>query len=207
MHVVREAVALLLLVAILAACQAIGPLAPKNPTEIGLRSGDLPSTLQRCPGSGDLTSYLRTARTEGGSAWDELQTTWRTLQHEGAQQAAVAVYASDRAACTMRLGTGPGSSASSLVVRYHDDRAALAAYQRGMLGFPTPGQDEQVPGLQQGAATGLSQESWLLEQNAAGRSVFVACWQRGSYTGFFLAVDLDPLHARQAVTSIAARMP
>ncbi len=209
MRVARETVVVLaaILATVLAACQATGPLAPKDPADVGLRPVDLPSTLRRCPGSGDLGDHLRATGAEGGPARDELQAAWRTLQREGAQQAAVAVYASDRASCTARLGTGPGPNASSLVVRYRDDGAALGAYRQGMLGFPTPGQDEQVPGLQQGTATGLGQDSWLLEQNAAGRSVFVAYWRRGSYTAFFLAVDLDPLHARQAVGSIAARMP
>ena len=206
MRVAGERAVVLLASVLLAACQAVGPLAPKDPAQIGLRSGDLPSTLQRCPGSGDLAGYLSRTGPEGSAARGELQASWRTLQHEGAQQAAVAVYAADRAACAARLGTGPGPNATSLVVRYRDDGAALDAYRQGVLGFPTPAQDEQIPGLRQGAATGLGQDSWLLQQSAAGRSVFVAYWRRGSYTAFFLAVDLDPLHAREAVGAMGARM-
>jgi hypothetical protein len=207
MRVAHGAAIALMLAALLVACQTAGPSAPKDPADIGLRPGDLPSTLQRCPGSGELTGYLKAIGAGGGPARDELEATWQALQHDGAKQAAVAVYASDRTACNARLGTGPGESASSLIVRYRDDQAAFNAYRQGMLGFPTPDQEEQIPGLQQGAATGLGQQSWMLQQNAAGRSVFVACWQRDSYTAFFLAVDLDSLHARQAVGMVADRMP
>jgi hypothetical protein len=189
---------------VLAACE--GPAAPTapDPSQIALQTGDLPPDVRRCPASGDLDGYLRELRNP--LAHDELAAAWSDLRRQGATSAALAVYSAQPAACEARLGAGDGTNVSSLVVHFRSDDAAAAAYQRGLLGFSTPGEDEEVQGLTRGAATGLGRNAWLVERQVSGRSMLVAYWQRHAVAVFLIGVDEDPLHARQALTAIDGRI-
>jgi hypothetical protein len=189
----------------LVGCQVAGA-PPPDPVQIMLQPGDLPADLHRCPASGDLDGYLRSL---AGSppAHDELVGAWHDLQHAGAQAAALAVYAVQGQACAARLGTGSGTSVASLVVRFRDDGAAAAAYQRGVLGFTTPSEDADVPAMTRGAATGIGRNAWILERSVQGRAVIVGLWERDAVLVLYVAVDADPLNAKRALSTVDGRIP
>jgi hypothetical protein len=190
----------------LVACQAPGaPSVP--PVQIGLQQGDLPAALVRCPAPGDLGAYLRSPQPNQQPAHDELLGAWQDLQHHGAARAALTVYAAQQTACAARLGAGEGASVSSLVVEFHDDGAAAAAYQRGVLGFTTPSDDAEVPGMNRGAATGIGQNAWVLQRSVGGRALIVGLWARHSVLVLFVAVDADPLNAKKALSAVDGRIP
>ena len=197
-----SALTLLLLVA----CNLSGAAPPPDPAAISLRPGDLPSELQRCPASGDIGSYLRFLQRTSPPAHDELASTWRDLQQKGASVAAVSVASQQPAACSARVGTGLGPNATTLVVRFKDGGAASAAYARGVLGFATPSADEDVPGMARGAATGIGRNAWVLERSVNERSLIVGLWQRHTIVVLFVAVDIDPLHAKQAIAMVDSRI-
>jgi len=187
------------------ACEGTGaPSVP--PVQIGLQQGDLPATLLRCPTSGDVGAYLRSPK-PNQPAHDELLAAWQDLQHHGASQAAVTIYAAQQAACAARLGTGEGTNVSSLVVEFHTDSAAAAAYQRGVLGFTTPNEDAEITGMDRGAATGIGRNSWVLERSVDGRNLIVGLWERDAVLVLFLAVDADPLNAKRALAAVDGRIP
>jgi hypothetical protein len=189
----------------LAACDGVGA-PPPDPTRIGLQQGDLPATLDRCPASGDVDGFVRSLQRSDPAAHDELLTAWRDLQRRGAVQAAVTVYAAQPAACSARLGTGDGTSVTSVVVRLRDDGAAAAVYQGGVLGFTTPSEDAEVPGMTRGAATGFGRNAWVLESSVQGRSLIVGLWERNAVLVLVVAVDADPLHAKQAMATVDGRI-
>ena len=190
----------------LAACQPPALVPPPDPVAIALQPGDLPSDYQRCQPSGAIDGYLRFLATHDAAAHDELAAAWQDARGHGAQAGAVTVYADQPAACAARLATGPGPNATSVVVRFQDESTAHRAYQRGMLGFATPNEDQQVDGLTTGAATGLGQSSWMLERTEAGRTLLVAYWEHGQVMVMYLAVDVDPLHAKQAMATLDGRI-
>jgi hypothetical protein len=191
----------------LAACQAPGPAGPPDPGRVGLRAGDLPETLQRCPASGMVDGYLRSLQGANRAAHDELAAAWQDLKRHGAAQAAVTVYAERPAACNARLGTGEGASVSTLVVSFEDESAAGDAYQRGVLGFTTLGEDQEVEDMKRGAATGFGRNAWVVERSVQGRSLIVGLWERDQVAVLFVAVDEDPLHAKQALSAVDGRIP
>jgi hypothetical protein len=191
----------------LVACDAALVSQPPDPGPIGLQQGDLPSNMPRCPASGPIDGYLRELQTKDPAAHDELQAAWRDLQKTGATRAAVAVYATQPGACTARLGAGSGSSMTSLVVAFKDETVASDAFRRGVLGFATPSDDQQVDGMTRGFATGLGDSSWMLERSIQGRSLIVAYCERHAVTAFVVATDTDPLHAKQAAAAVAGRIP
>jgi hypothetical protein len=190
---------------VLVACQSsVAP--PATPVQIGLQGGDLPGNLRRCQASGDVDGYLAFLQANGPQAHDELAAARKDLRAHGGEQAAVAVYTAQPPACAARLGTGAGTSVSSIVVRFRDDGSAESAYRRGLLGFSTPSEDQEVAGMERGAATGLGQNAWVLDRAIAGRTLIVAYWQHGAVTVLYLAVDADPLHAKQAIGMIDGRI-
>jgi hypothetical protein len=191
---------------VLIACAAPGA-APPNPVQIGLQRGDLPADLRQCPDSGAIDAYLRGLERASAPAHSELAAAWRELQGHGAGAAAVAVYAAQPAACGARLGAGDGPSASSVVVRFRDDSAAAAAYQQGVLGFTTPSEDAEVADMTRGAATGIGRNSWVLQRSVQGRALIVGLWERNTVLVLFVAVDVDPLHAKQALSTMDGRIP
>ena len=163
--------------------------------------------IGRCPGSGAIDGYLRELGRRNPGARDELRTAWADLKRRGAVSAAVAVYTARAVACDARLGAGDGPSTSSLVVAFQSEEAAAGAYRQGMLSFTTPGADEEVDGLVQGAATGLGRSAWIVQRQVNGRATLVAYWQRHTVAAMVIAVDEDPLHARQALTAVDGRIP
>jgi hypothetical protein len=190
-----------------AACSVTGA-SSRPPTQIGLQQGDLPADLSRCPASGDVTAFARSLPPGSPAAQDELLNAWEDLKRQGATRGAVTVYAAQpAAACSARLGSGEGANVTSLVVEFRDEGAAEAAYRRGVLGFTTPSEDAEVPDLTRGAATGLGQNAWLLQRSIGGRSLIVGLWHRHAVLVLFLAVDEDPLHAKQALSSVDGRIP
>ena len=191
----------------LAACDAATLTPPPDPVKIGLQAGDLPASLQRCSASGDVDAYLRDVQGRNRDAHDELAAAWTDLQRRGATGAAVAVYAEQPAACGARLGTGAGPNVSSVVVRFKDEKAAASAFRRGMLGFSTPSEDEEIDDMTLGPATGLGRNAWVLERSVQGRSLIVALWERHEVTVLLMAADADPLHAKRALAAIDGRMP
>jgi hypothetical protein len=190
----------------LVACQGPGAT-PPDPAQVGLQRGDLPAELHRCPASGDVAAFARSLQPADAAAHDELQSAWRDLQHGGAMQAAVTAYTVQPAACTARIGTGDGTSVTSFVVRFRDDGAATSAYQRGVLGFTTPSEDAEVPNMARGAATGIGRNAWVLQRSVGGRSLIVGLWERDAVLVLFVAVDADPLHAKQALSQVDGRIP
>ena len=191
------------------ACNVTGPPAvpQPDPTAISLQPGDLPADFQRCPASGDIMRYQKFLERTSTAGRDELASGWRDLQLNGASGAAVTVLAQQQAACAARLGTGAGPSVTTVVVRFRDESAAAAAYHRGMWGFATPSEGQEVPGLVRGAATGVGRNAWVLERSVNGRSLVVGLWQRHLIAVLFVAIDSDPLHTKQAIAAVDRRIP
>jgi len=190
----------------LAACTGVGA-PPPDPLQISLQSGDLPTGLHRCPASGAVDAFVRSLARTNPPARDELAGAWHDLQGRGAVQAAVTVYATQPDACMARLGTGPGTTVTSVVVRFQNDAAAAAAYRKGVLGFTTPNENAEIPDLTRGAATGIGRNAWILQTEVEGRSLIVGLWERDAVLVLFMAVDADPLHAKQALGAVDGRIP
>src|SRR2546430_7457904 len=156
--------------ALLAACQ-FNVTPAVDPRQIALRQGDLPADLKRCPGSGPIDGYLKALAAQDPEGHATVQQGWRQLRANGAVQGAMTVYAAAPQDCQKQPGSGAGRSAATLVARFDSDQAAALAYSKGVMGFPTPAQDEEEPGLQQGVATQLGPNSWLLQREAAGHAL------------------------------------
>jgi len=181
-------------------------IGPPNPEDIALKSGDVPSNLKPCSGSGPIAGYIAALRTKDPDGYAGLQDAWGALQSKGADAAAISAYADDPAtACTGTLGAGQGKSATSFVIRYKDEGSATTAYKRGILNFPTPQQDQQTPGLTVGVATGLGPNSWVYNRSVNGKAAYLAFWQSRQFDVMVLTADLDPGDSQKAVNAVYSR--
>jgi hypothetical protein len=189
---------------LLLACQVnVGQ--PVAPTQIALQRGDVASDLKHCPSSGMIDSYLKAVAGRDPQGHVAVQQGWRQLRAAGAAEGAMTVYSARSADCQRQPGAAAGRSAATLVARFDTDGAAASAYTKGAMGFPTPAQDEEEPGLQQGVATQLTANSWLLERQVGDHTLDVAYWQRNSYTVFFVGVDLDAVEVSRALVAVDSR--
>ena len=189
---------------VLVACQ-VSLTPPLDPAQVGLQRDDLPADLQRCSGSGSVNSYLKELAVHDPDGHATIQQGWHRLQAAGAVEGAVTVYSTLPQDCLKEPGSGSGRSAATLVTRFDTEQAATSAYPKGAMGFPTPGQDQEEPGLRQGVATQLSPNSWLLQREVGPQALEVAYWQRNAYTIFFIALDLDTVQASRALVAIDGR--
>ena len=177
-----------------------------SPTSVSLQPSDLPKDLERCPSSGDINSYLANLKTKNVDGYNGTLDAWKKLQAQGAKNAAIVSYAADPAACTGEMGTGRGRTAASFVIQFKDDGSAAIAWKHGILGFPSPTQGQQTPGLKVGTGTGLGANSWSLEEAVQGRSLYLAFWQGHSFDVFFLGEDLTQDESQRALSSVAGRV-
>src|SRR5438093_4711857 len=191
-------------VLMLAACQ-LSLSSPVDPRQIALQQVDLPADLKRCPGSGPIDGYLKGLAPEDPDGQATIQRGWRQLRSNGAVEGAMTVYSAAPQDCQKQPGSGAGRSAATLVARFDSDQTAAFAYSKGVMGFPTPAQDEEEPGLQQGVATQLGPNSWLLQRAVAGHALDVSYWQRTSYTIFFVGLELDPGELDRALLGVDGR--
>src|SRR5437868_4972714 len=91
------AAALLLNLSVLA-CQT-GSLGGRamDPAQLTVGSGEVPGDLQRCPASGSIDRYLAELKPKDQEAFQALQDSWLELKKEGANSAAIALFATGQA--------------------------------------------------------------------------------------------------------------
>jgi hypothetical protein len=92
-----------------------------------------------------------------------------------------------------------------LVAVFRDQGSAATAYRRGVLGFPTPADGQQVPGLVQGVATTLSENAWAVQRQVDGRTLHVAWFQERAFAVFLVSTDLDGSESERAAAAVASR--
>lgn len=198
-------VALLCLCLLVACTFPPGPRAPA-PDQVALRQSDLPSGWARCSWSGGIDGYLGALRQRDPASAQQVQQSWDALKDRGAQSAQVTGFSQGGQHCDPAPGTGAGPSATSWVAGYRDTDAAKAGYRQGVLGFPTPTEEREQPGLQVGVATGFGVDAWTLAQTQPASPIYLAWWREGSLTAFLVTVGFDADASRAAAMKMDGRM-
>jgi hypothetical protein len=180
--------------------------AVQDPNRLVSQAADVPADLHPCSGSGPIDGYLAALKPSNQEAFQSLDEAWTDLKKQGARSAAISVFTTTPAGCSARLGAAPGRSLANLVAVFPDDRAAAAAYQRGILGFPTPPAGAQIPGVSKGVMTGLSDNAWVAQRDVGGRSLYVAWWQDRPVAAFLVAADLDTTESARAAQAVEHRI-
>ena len=217
MYTARSVARLMLaivLILVLAACQAgsqpvVVPTPSPSPsphamaTAAILQSGEVPSGLTVCLGSGPIDVYLASLAqadtTIGARAVDQ----WQQLRALGSRDGAISLFTSSPSACNAELGaTSNAKTMVSFVARFDDSGQAHRAWEAGVFGFAAPPPNVIVAGVTRGTATGLGLSSFTYERP----SVRLASWQRSVFVALVVASSFDSSTFKTAATSVDARL-
>src|SRR5262245_4556027 len=95
------------------------PIPHTAPTAAILQSGDVPATVNACPGSGPFDVYLAVLESANPTLASQLGAQWDGLLSHGASGGAISVYAADPSACRVELGaTTTFKAVTSIVVQF-----------------------------------------------------------------------------------------
>ena len=174
-----------------------------EPTAAILQSADAPQGLVVCPGSGPIDVYLTVlVQSDAALAGKEAEQ-WLLLRSEGAESAAISIFAASPSACAAELGaTGTVRAITSFVVRFQDAGEANRAWATGVFGFQPPPVGELAAGVTRGSSTGLGESSFAYDRP----SVRLACWQRSVFVALVVASDLDLASFKAATAAIDPRL-
>jgi hypothetical protein len=202
----RGAGVLALLCACLLAACTFPPARGPTPDQVTLRQSDVSTGWSRCGWSGGIDGYLGSLRQRDPASAQQVQQSWDALKGVGAENAQVTGFSQAGQHCDPAPGSGAGPSATSWVASYRDTDAARAGYRKGVLGFPTPTQEREQPGLEVGVATGLGRDAWTLAQTQPPPQVYLAWWREGSLTVFLVTVGVAEDPSRTLARQIDGRM-
>jgi hypothetical protein len=173
------------------------------PTAAILQSGEVPATVNACPGSGPFDVYLAVLESSNSKLATQLGAQWDDLLSHGASRGAISIYAGDPTACKVELGaTTTGKAVTSIVIQFEDAGQADRAWQSGIFGFIPPSPGELLPGLVRGQGTGLGLSSFTYDRP----SVRLACWRRSVYVALVAVSNFDVTTFQAATAAIDPRL-
>jgi len=203
---------LLLIALALVACQnethpAFSPVPSPSPhaepTAAILQSGDVPSGLNVCVGSGPIDVYLSVLANSDATLATRLTDQWLKLRTQGATAGAISTFVASPSACKAELGAATNVKAmSSFVARFESEGAADRAWSAGVFGFAPPPAGELLPGLVRGTSTGLGLSSFTYDRP----SVRLACWRRSVFVALVVVSNLDLSTFKAATAAIDPRL-
>jgi hypothetical protein len=201
--------------AVVAACGPIGASSPPAPTaaSVAVKSGDLPSGLQRCDLSGDINSYLKKIQTKDPTTYSSVKSQWEAAQTHGATAADIEFYTDTAAHCTALESNGSQIDSAtyklvvSLVFQFKDQASAEKGYTtESVFGFSASSlKSSQVPATE-GTATGLGANSIVLSITISSTSFYVAVWQNKQFMVILVTLNLDTAASKKAALAANSRI-
>jgi hypothetical protein len=173
---------------------------------------DLPAGMQKCSASGDIASFLHTAKTKDPTTYASTKKSWDDAQANGATAAYVDFITDSSAHCTsLESNTADVSAANyklaiNFVIQFKDAASAAKGYtSESIFGFSAASMQGGAPALQ-GNATGLSPNSIVLSVSVATTSYYVAVWQNKAFMVILAILNIDPASAKKAALAENGRI-
>jgi hypothetical protein len=152
---------------------------------VASNSGDFPS-LTRCPESGSWDDYLKAEQSKDANQYTSDKSDWDNLKAAGANDSYIAVYADDSSHCGNFGNVPSGKVVDIYAIRFKDENAASANFKTNQKDFHLS--DSDLQNIQsaggkvtQGGATGLGDNSVVVELSIAGASFYIAFWQKKNF--------------------------
>ena len=179
--------AAVLAVVVLTAC---GASTSTGPADVAVQTKDVPNTLTRCPGSGDIDGFLSSIKTSDPTTYDQTNTEWNDAKSHGATSAQVVFYADSKDHCANIQNSGNNDLGSAtypvvinFVIKFKDEATAKDGYtNQSIFGFSESSLSSGGgAGVVKGKDTGLTDNSVALTVAIGSQSFYVAVWQNKSY--------------------------
>lgn len=178
---------------------------------VASNSGDF-SGMTACPESGKWDDYLKAEQAKDPSQYDTDKKDWDNLKAAGANDSYVAVYADSAANCGHFGGDQPtGKVADVYAIRFKDSASAASSYKGMSKDFNVT--DEQLTQIQsaggkvlRGGASGLGENSLVVEFAIAGTSFYIAFWQKNKFEVAMIAYNMPLADGEAAAKKVNDRI-
>ena len=170
------------------------------------------SGLSPCPESGSWDDYLKAEQAKNPSQYATDKSDWDKLKAAGANDSYVAVYSDSPGSCG-QFGNGQpsGKLANVFAIRFKDGTSAQTSYTSMSKDFNITDQElQQVQSaggkVVHGSATGLGDNSLVVEFSIAGLSFYIAFWQKNKFVVAMITYNVPVADAEAASKSINGRI-
>jgi hypothetical protein len=168
--------------------------------------------MQKCQVSGDIASFLNSAKTHDPTTYTSTKKSWDDAQKNGAVAAYIAFYTDSSAHCTSLASNAADVSSANyklvinFVIQFKDTASAAKGYtSESIFGFSAASMQGGAPALQ-GTATGLSPNSIVLSVSIANTSYYVAVWQNKAFMVILAILNVDPAAAKKVALAENGRI-
>lgn len=202
-------------VLLIAACAPAAPGAP-GPADVAVQNKDVPTTLSRCSGSGDIDSFLNAIKDKDQSTYDQTKTEWDDAKSHGATGAQVVFYTDSKDHCGNIQATGNKNDIGSatypvvinFVVQFKDESTAKDGYtNQSIFGFSESSLSSGAgAGVVKGKDTGLSDNSVALTVAIGAQSFYVAVWQNKAFMVILGALNIGLDDSKKLATTLNGRI-
>jgi hypothetical protein len=201
---------------LLAACgggngPSLGVSGPPSAQAIAANDSDF-SGMTKCPESGSWDTYLKAEQTKDPSQYQTDKTNWDDEKSAGANDSYIAVYSASASDCGgFGSSTPTGKVAYVFAIRYKDNSSASASYKAGSKQIHLSDSDlaniKAAGGtVQQGAATGLGDNSIVVSLDIASASIYIAYWQKKQFEVAVVSYQVPSADVEVAAKKIDARI-
>src|SRR5712692_749076 len=205
-------------VAVIAAVAGCGPssltiLGP-NPASIAVQPADVPSTLQKCPGSGSMDTFLNAIKAQDQAKYASTKQQWDQAKKDGATSAEVVFYTDSKAHCdsimksaSPTITPGPYPLVINFVLQFKDEPSATKGYTSDTIfGFDQATLKGVGTGLSQGKGTGLGPNSTAISAAFGGVSFYIAVWQNKAFMVILAIINLAPATGSKIALKVNGRI-
>jgi hypothetical protein len=203
-------------IALLFACACSGPglpllAGPPSAKSVAESSSDF-SGVKKCPEAGSYDAYLKAEQTKSPDLYRADSKDWSDLKSSGANDGYIAVYAADTSECgQFENGSPAGKVAYVFAIRYRDGSSAASAYKSAAGQFSLTQSDldnlKAAGGtVQQGSATGLSDNAMVLYIDVQDNHFYIALWQKKDFEVALLVYNLPLAEGSAAARKVNGRI-
>jgi hypothetical protein len=169
--------------------------------------------MHKCDISGDIDSFLNTAKTKDPTTYKSTSSEWTAAKSAGATAAYVAFYTDSAAHCAT-----VGSSSSDITtatfklvvnfaIQFKDEASAGKGYtSESIFGFSASALKSGGAPVVEGTKTGLTPNSIQLSTSVASQSFFVAVWQNKSFMVILAILNIDPATSKKVAVAENSRI-
>jgi hypothetical protein len=201
---------------VLAACGGSSPIQAQGPTvsSVSAQPSDLPGGMTRCDLSGDINSFISKEQSPNPSTAQSAKTGWDDARKNGATSAYVALYADSSPHCTdvksnqTVVGSATYKLLVNFVIQFKDEKSAAAAYTGNQKFFDFSPSDLRSSGLAtaEGANTGLTANSIVLDQAVAAQHFYIAVWQNKTFMVILAILNVDSTASKKVALAENGRL-
>ncbi len=171
---------------------------------VAVQPADLPTGMLRCSLSGNIEDFIKAEQSPDPNTSKSVSGYWQDAQKSG-KAAYAAIYTDSQARCaaikdpSTDVGTATYKLVVNFVVQFKDEKTAADAYtNKSIFGF-SPSQLRSAPTIE-GAKTGLTANSIVLNQSIASQSFYIAEWQNKAFMVILAVLNIDPEASKKVST-------